>query len=437
MIVEEAPRRLTVSPMNFGFVSTRFSGTDGVSLEAGKWAEVLERDGHSTFWLSGLSDRPPASSMVVPEAHFEHPSIQTINSEIWGVDVLAEDTRKAISDTTSLLKAALQQFIERFKIDILVIQNASTIPMNIPLGLAIAEYIKKTTIPSIAHHHDFHWERERFSGQAATPFLNLAFPPDLPSIAHVVINSQAARQLKSRFNIDASLIPNVMDFEAPPSESAVHPNELRKELGFSPGDRIFLQPTRVVPRKGIEHSIELISRLTDSRNKLVISHGAGDEGMEYQNYLEQLALEKNVDLRLLGDRIATHRGFSASGQPLYTLADLYPLADLVTYPSQYEGFGNALLEAVYFEKPVMVNRYSVFVDDIEPLGFKFSKMNGSIDSEVISSVQRFLSDEAFARDAVEHNFKLAQQHFGYARIKRTLDSLISDHSNSIEKFRTD
>ena len=32
--------------LNVGFVSTRFSGIDGVSLEAAKWAEVLEDLGH-------------------------------------------------------------------------------------------------------------------------------------------------------------------------------------------------------------------------------------------------------------------------------------------------------------------------------------------------------------------------------------------------------
>ena len=30
---------------NIGFVSTRFSGTDGVSLESSKWAEVFEKSG--------------------------------------------------------------------------------------------------------------------------------------------------------------------------------------------------------------------------------------------------------------------------------------------------------------------------------------------------------------------------------------------------------
>ena len=67
--------------MNFGFVSTRFAGTDGVSLEAAKWAEVLWRDGHVAHWFSGLSDRQAEISMVVPEAHFAHPEIEWINQQ--------------------------------------------------------------------------------------------------------------------------------------------------------------------------------------------------------------------------------------------------------------------------------------------------------------------------------------------------------------------
>jgi hypothetical protein len=38
---------------NIGFVSTRFAGNDGVSLEAAKWAEVLEASGHRCYWFAG------------------------------------------------------------------------------------------------------------------------------------------------------------------------------------------------------------------------------------------------------------------------------------------------------------------------------------------------------------------------------------------------
>ena len=49
---------------------------------------------------------------------------------------------------------------------------------------------------------------------------------------------------------------------------------------------------------------------------------------------------------------------------------------MVTYPSLYEGFGNAFLEAVYFHKPILVNRYSVYIVDIEPKGFEVVAMDG-------------------------------------------------------------
>ena len=42
-----------------GFVSTRFAGTDGVSLEAAKWAKVFWDNQDVSFWFSGKSDRDP------------------------------------------------------------------------------------------------------------------------------------------------------------------------------------------------------------------------------------------------------------------------------------------------------------------------------------------------------------------------------------------
>ena len=69
----------SISSRRIGFVSTRFSTTDGVSLETQKWADVLEGLGHQLFYFAGLCNRPPEISHVVPEAHFEHPDIREIS----------------------------------------------------------------------------------------------------------------------------------------------------------------------------------------------------------------------------------------------------------------------------------------------------------------------------------------------------------------------
>ncbi len=38
--------------LNIGFVSTRISGTDGVSLETEKWEQIFIEFGHKVFWFA-------------------------------------------------------------------------------------------------------------------------------------------------------------------------------------------------------------------------------------------------------------------------------------------------------------------------------------------------------------------------------------------------
>ena len=61
---------------NIGFVATRLEGTDGVSLEAAKWADVFEENGGNCYYFAGMLDRPADRSFLSPEAHFRHPDIR-------------------------------------------------------------------------------------------------------------------------------------------------------------------------------------------------------------------------------------------------------------------------------------------------------------------------------------------------------------------------
>lgn len=58
---------------NVGFVSFRIAGTDGVSLELKKWADVLEPAGFKCFYLGGELDTPEDRSMYAPLFHFQDP----------------------------------------------------------------------------------------------------------------------------------------------------------------------------------------------------------------------------------------------------------------------------------------------------------------------------------------------------------------------------
>ena len=228
-----------------------------------------------------------------------------------------------------------------------------------------------------------------------------------------------------RKGVSSVLVPNVFEFEKEPLAIDDYTVDLRKELGLAEEDLFILQPTRIVPRKGIELAIKLVARLEDPRCKLVISHEAGDEGFEYVEMLQRLAEDEGVDLRLIGDRVGETRQRDKQGRKVYSLWDIYPHADLVTYPSLYEGFGNALIEAFYFRKPVVVNRYPIYVQDIEPKGFKTVAMDGYVTDEVVQQTKVLLADSHYRDEMVERNYELGRQYYGYNELRKQMAALFT------------
>src|SRR6185436_11591454 len=332
---------------------------------------------------------------------------------------------RRIQELKEYLKEQLYKFAFRFDLEVLVVENAVTIPLNLPLGLAITEFIAETGFPTIAHHHDFHWERQRFQVNCVGDYLAAAFPPALPSIRHVVINTIQSQQIANRYGVTSRVIPNVMDFDSPPPAPDSYAETVRADFGIQPGEFFFLQPTRVIQRKGIEHAIELMRRL-DVPAKLVISHASGDEGSDYEQRVREYAHLLDVTVRFESALVRDERGLTEDGRRIYTLGDVYPHADLITYPSSIEGFGNAFLEAVYYHRPILVNNYSIYEVDIRPKGFRAVWFDGFISEDTLTRVRKVLLDPEKAKEWAEENYQLAKRYFSFTVLERRLQSILAD-----------
>lgn len=412
--------------INIGFVSTRFCGTDGVTLEASKWAEVYEQSGYHCFWFAGELDRNPQISLLAPEAHFKSDQNEWINQHVFGNAGREPHVTEAIHAYRAILKERLHRFIRKFDIHLLIAENALSLPMHLPLGLALSETIAETGIPTIGHHHDFYWERNRYLTNGVNDYLNMAFPPNLAQIRHVVINSTARQELAHRTGITSTIIPNVLDFENPPTISTERVRALREVIGLTAEDTVILQPTRIVQRKGIEQAIDLVKALNMPRCKLVISHEAGDEGYEYFNWLQGYARDNQVDLRQVNLSVGDPWNGNKPDHNRFTLWDIYPVADFVTYPSLCEGFGNALLEAIYFKKPLLVNRYATYIKDIEPHNFELAVMDGFLGRDTVDHVRAIIANRATCQGMVDHNYQVAAKHFSYDILRHQLNTIMAD-----------
>ena len=414
--------------MRIGFISTRLNGTDGVSLEVEKWATVLRRLGHELFYCAGELGGYATPGTVIPQLHFAYNTIHALSQRAFGENVDKEDVHQLCDEIYAQaddLRPLLRSFIRSNKLELIIVQNALTIPMNLPLGICLTGLIAELGINTIAHHHDFFWERQRYQVNELIDLLDTTFPAKLPSIQHVTINSIAQKRLLERRGINSIVIPNVLDFATPPPGIDDFNSDFRKVMGLKADDCLIIQPTRVIPRKGIEVAIELAHRLRFRDSRLFITHSTSDEGRSYWRWLVREAEVMGVDLKLLEHFVGAERK-KIDGHKQYSLWDVYPHADLVTYPSAYEGFGNALLEAVYFKCPIVVNCYPVYNADIKPLGFNFIELDGFLDDAAVEQVNKILTCPDSYLESAEYNFEIANEQFSFEVLESKLVKLIDN-----------
>ncbi len=420
----------TIRGVRIGIAATRLAGVDGVTFETAKWEAVLDKMGHDLRLCAGEVDALRFQARLVPPMHFTWGPAARATAAAFDPDSNPTSVRSEIDRLADLLVPVLQDWVRVNALDALIVENAWAIPMQLPLAVALRRVVEELQLPTIGHHHDYWWERERFAACVVPEVLEEAFPPDLPWVRHVSINSIGAAQLRERRGIESVVVPNVFEFgNRRPRRSPAVRRRLRHELGMNERGLLIVQPTRVVPRKGIELAIELVGRLEDPDAVLLITSPAGDEGLDYLVDLERLAEHHRVRLAYAADRFAP----DADGKPIrpaHSLNDAYLAADLITYPSLYEGYGNALVEALYYGVPVMVNRYPVYVSDIAPLGVRMIEIDGAITDETISEVQALLTNPRKIRDNARHNFEVGQKHLSYDLLRRRLRSLLRDIDES-------
>ncbi len=429
-----SPRLERTTMTTIAILSTRLYGQDGVSVEARKWERAYRSLGCETVLIAGELGATDTPHMVIPELAFTHPQIISLNERAFGPPLAVSERknlRREIEALADTIERQLQAALACLRVDVLSVENALAIPMNLPLGLALQRLIAggQTTI---ARHHDFYWEKERFRRNNVGWLLRAAFPPSQGPIRHVTINDQARRELYQKRGVDAQWVPNAFDFDSIQGIDSYN-RDLPQSLGVVPDHKLILQPTRIVPRKGIERSIELVARLRNDYGlpgTLVISGPAGDEGRTYADEIQSKAESLGVPLICAADRIGLEREV-VEGRKTYAIGDAYAHADLVTFPSDQEGFGNPVIEAAVYCKPLFVNRYPVLDDILNLAGgeFDFIVIEGSVDDEAVARANHLLTDPPVREQVVAHNFQVARRHFSMEHLPHKLKLLLESFNN--------
>ena len=419
--------------MKVGVVIGRIGGEDGVALETEKWIHVLGDLGHEVRVLTGLLEGELAGVTLLPAMSFDDPGcVEEQDVAFLGGDGDGAAIERSVVQRAEVIADGIRGWVDREGIDGLLVENAAALPFHVALGLGVRLACERTELPTVTHDHDFAWERgDRYH----TPFpgirdiVDATFPLRLPTVRHAVINTAAREALQRRYGIEAAVVPNVMDFDAPFARRDDYNAHLRPDFALTADDVLLFQITRVVRRKGIETAIELVGDLHDPRVKLVITGTARDDDTGYHRELELLVQDLDLGRQVIfaGDRFDNHRGLDDQGRRIYSLSDAYAHADACTYFSTYEGFGNAFVEAVLARRPIFVNDYEpVYGPDIASKGFEAVTIHDSqLTAGAVEAIRAVLDDPAQRARIAEHNYRLGQRHFSYDNLRQLLGPLFS------------
>jgi glycosyltransferase involved in cell wall biosynthesis len=354
-------------------VSFRLGGPDGVSVEAAKWAGRLTALGFDVVTVAGAG---PVDRLLP------------------GLAIGATAPPPAATLDRALGDAGL-----------VVVENLCSLPLNPAAAGAVAGVRRGR--PTVLHHHDLPWQRERFAAVTGWPPVDRAW-------AHVTINDLSRRQLAAR-GVDAVSIPNAFDTDAPGGDRAA----TRARLEVEPGERLLLHPTRAIARKNVPAALALASRLGATYWIL----GPPEEG--YGPELARLLADAPVRTIHGWPEPAPHPFSERSRGPEPprsfregpgSVADAYAACDAVVFPSTWEGFGNPTIESAIHRRPLAVSRYPV-VDELAAYGFRWFPADDA------APLAAFLDRPD--PGLLEHNRDLARRHFSLAALERRLAALLA------------
>jgi len=221
---------------NIGVFHFQLGRTDGVSLEVDKWRQVFEGLGHRVFYCAG--DLGTVSGTLVEEMFHHNESARRLyrNTFIFLSDYASPAAyQDDLQEQVSILTSKFLHFVEEKEIDVLIPQNTWSVAAHPAVAIALTNVMRELQLPTIAHHHDFYWERRdgvALTCKAAIDLADKHLPPRDPLIKHVVINSLSQQELRERKGVDSTVVPNVFDFDSPPWPIDEYNSDFRGRGGF-------------------------------------------------------------------------------------------------------------------------------------------------------------------------------------------------------------
>jgi len=223
---------------------------------------------------------------------------------------------------------------------------------EIPLG------IQHTGIKSVVTIHDLIFEY--YPGQykaADVQIYRKKFRYACANADHIIAISNKTREdIIDKYGVPASKVTVCYQSCDPVYEQVVTNEEKQRiKAKYRLPEKYFLYVGSVIERKNLLNICKALVALKDKINTplVVIGSGKGKYATDVKTYIRQNSIEDRI-IFLEEQKEAKDPGFKSSKD----FPAIYQSAEMLIYPSVYEGFGLPVLEALWSRTPVITSNTS-------------------------------------------------------------------------------
>lgn len=289
--------------------------------------------------LIGLATQPPSfvpTLYCLPDFVDAHPELLALYPVVTARITGTERPRRVVAENTWLAR--------RTRSAALVHHGGGTVPT---LGRG----------PVLLTIHDLQYlTYPQYLTATKRRYLQLAIPRSIRRATTIAVPTDYVKSVVvDRFGTDPATVTVVPHGVEPHlGRDAPSEFELRREYGLGAGP-VLVFPAITHPHKGHRFLLEVMARhWTDPDLRLVMLGGAGAAASAVDRSIVELGLERRV---VRPGRVpAAHRD------------GLIAMADALVFPSEYEGFGAPVVEAMALGTPVICSDQAALVEVVGDAG---------------------------------------------------------------------
>lgn len=341
-----------------------------------------------TVYTPDMRDNPRLDAIrSLPNVEFRFPAPQSMKGSLWRTFGITNHLRADHIDIFHGL--------------------SNELPLNIRSG----------GVPSIVTIHDVIYRRLPYCYKPLDRKLyDFKYGRSCRNADHIIAVSQRTKDdIVELYGIEPDKISVIYQgchpaFRKPATEEELI--ELRRRLMLP--ERFLLQVGTIERRKNLELTVRALTNISPDMKLVVV----GRDHHGYKRHIEKIAEETGVKDRIL----------FLEGLPFRDLPGLNQAAEIVVYPSRYEGFGIPVLEALESRTPVIAATGSCLEEAGGPDTLYVDPDNVN---DLVQAIHAILSDPAAARMMADAGKEYARRFHGEDMAQKIMDT----YHLTIERFK--